>query len=136
MKENNKLPSSGGLRKKLILLCSLLVVAASVAFAIIGILQLRTSARVASETNISQNAAVKQRSQETISDLTHEDMLNTITLAAKSADGEFWTMKHDFTMLGLQVKDIFEHPDKYGERGLSAGPGEGGEIFSAAYIRK
>ena len=55
MKENNKLPSSGGLRKKLILLCSLLVVAASVAFAIIGILQLRTSARVASETNISQN---------------------------------------------------------------------------------
>ena len=116
MKENNKLPSSGGLRKKLILLCSLLVVAASVAFAIIGILQLRTSARVASETNISQNAAVKQRSQETISDLTYEDMLNTITLAAKSADGEFWTMKHDFTMLGLQVKDIFEHPDKYGER--------------------
>ena len=114
--DNNRLPTNGGLRRKLILLCSLLVVAASVAFAIIGILQLRTSARVASETNISQNAAVKQRSQETISDLTYEDMLNTITLAAKSADGEFWTMKHDFTMLALQVQDIFEHPDKYGER--------------------
>ena len=114
--DNNRLPTNGGLRKKLILLCSLLVVAASVAFAIIGILQLRTSARVAADTNASQNAAVKQRSQETITDLTYEDMLNTITLAAKSADGEFWTMKHDFTMLALQVQDIFEHPDKYGER--------------------
>ena len=57
--ENNKLTSGGGLRRKLILLCSLLVVAASVAFAVIGILQLRTSAHVASETNNSQNAAIK-----------------------------------------------------------------------------
>jgi sigma-B regulation protein RsbU (phosphoserine phosphatase) len=116
MMDNNKLPITGGLRKKLFLLCSLLVITASVAFAIIGILQLRSSARVAAETNASQNVAVKQRSQETITDLTYEDMLNTITLAAKSADGEFWTMKHDFTMLALQVQDIFEHPDKYGER--------------------
>ena len=102
--DNNKLPAPGGLRKKLLLLCSFLVITASVAFAIIGILQLRASARVAAETNASQNAAVKARSQE------------TITSAAKSADGEFWTMKHDFTMLALQVQDIFEHPDKYGER--------------------
>ncbi|MBP3736203.1 MAG: SpoIIE family protein phosphatase [Lachnospiraceae bacterium] len=114
--DNNKLPAPGGLRKKLLLLCSFLVITASVAFAIIGILQLRASARVAAETNASQNAAVKARSQETITSLTYEDMLNTITLAAKSADGEFWTMKHDFTMLALQVQDIFEHPDKYGER--------------------
>ena len=114
--DNNKLPAPGGLRKKLLLLCSFLVITASVAFAIIGILQLRASARVAAETNASQNAAVKAQSQETITSLTYEDMLNTITLAAKSADGEFWTMKHDFTMLALQVQDIFEHPDKYGER--------------------
>ena len=116
MMENNKLTSGGGLRRKLILLCSLLVITASVAFAVIGILQLRASARVAAETNASQNVAVKQRSQETITDLTYEDMLNTITLTAKNADGEFWTMKHDFTMLASQVQDIFEHPDKYGER--------------------
>ena len=114
--DNNRPPISGGLRKKLFLLCSLLVITASVAFAIIGILQLRTSARVAAETNASQNAAIKQRSEEAITDLTYEDMLSTITLTAKNADGEFWTMKHDFTMLAHQVQDIFEHPDKYGER--------------------
>ena len=113
---NNRLPANGGLRRKLFLLCSMLVITASLAFAVIGILQLRASMRVAAETNASQNAAIKQRSQETTTRLTNEDMLNTITLTAQNADGEFWTMKHDFTMLALMVQDIFEHPDKYGER--------------------
>ena len=114
--ENHRLPTAGGLRRKLFLLCSLLVITASVAFAVIGILQLRASTRVAAETNASQNAAIKQRSEETMTDLTYANMLNTITLTAKNADGEFWTMKHDFTMLALQVQDILEHPDQYGER--------------------
>ncbi len=113
---NNKLPAAGGLRKKLFLLCSLLVITASMAFAVIGILQLRSSTRVAAETNASQNEAIKQRSQETMTGLTYENMRNTITLTAQNADGEFWTMKHDFTMLALQVQDIFEHPERYGER--------------------
>ena len=116
MTDNNKLPASGGLRKKLFLLCSLLVITASVAFAVIGLLQLRASARVAAEANASQNEAIKQRSQETTTSLTYEDMLNTITLTAKNADGEFWTMKRDFTVLAVQVQDIFAHPEKYGER--------------------
>ena len=114
--KNNKLPANGGLRRKLFLLCSLLVITASLAFAVIGILQLQATTRVAAATNASQNAAIMQRSQETITDLTNENMLNTITLTAQNADGEFWTMRHDFTMLALQVQDIFEHPDKYGER--------------------
>ena len=113
--ENNKLPA-GGLRKKLLLLCSLLVIIASAAFSVISILQLLTASRVTAETNDSQNEAVKKQSQETITSLTYEDMLNTITLTAENADGEFWTMKHDFTMLAVQVQDILEHPDKYGER--------------------
>lgn len=113
---DNKMPTAGGLRRKLFLLCSLLVIIASLAFAVIGILQLRSSTRVATETNASQNEAIKLRSQETLTKLTYESMLNTITLAAQNADGEFWTMKHDFTMLALQVQDILEHPERYAER--------------------
>ena len=112
----NKIPTSGGLRKKLFLLCSMLVIAASVAFAVIGILQLRASMRVAAETNESQNEAIKEQSQETLTRLTYENMLNTVTLTAQNVDGEFWTMRHDFTMLAHQVQDVLEHPDKYGER--------------------
>ena len=64
--DNQKIPAAGGLRKKLFLLCSLLVITASLAFAVIGIWQLRASSRVASETNASQNEAIKLSSQETL----------------------------------------------------------------------
>ena len=114
--DNQKIPAAGGLRKKLFLLCSLLVITASLAFAVIGIWQLRASSRVASETNASQNEAIKLSSQETLTSLTYDNMLNTVTLAAQNADGEFWTMKHDFTMLAGQVQDILEHPESYGRR--------------------
>jgi sigma-B regulation protein RsbU (phosphoserine phosphatase) len=114
--DKNKVPISGGLRKKLFLLCTMLVIVASVAFAAIGIIQLRTSMRVAAETSESQNETIKEQSQETLTRLNYENMLNTVTLTAQNVDGEFWTMKHDFTMLAHQVQDILEHPDKYGER--------------------
>ena len=114
--KKNKMPVAGGLRRKLFFLCSLLVIFATLGFALIGILQLKTSTRVAEETNALQSEAIKQRSQEALTRLTYEDMLNTITLTAANADGEFWTMRHDFTMLGHQVQDVFEHPERYRER--------------------
>ncbi len=108
--------SHGGFRKKLFLLCSLLVIIASVAFAIIGIIQLRSSMRVANEMNESQNEMIKNQSRETMTRMTYDDMLNTITLAAQNVDGEFWTMRHDFSILARQVQDVFEHQAMYGVR--------------------
>ena len=116
----DKLPTAGSLRRKLFLLCSALVITASLAFAVIGILQLRTLMRVAAETNESQSEAIKQRSEETLKRLGLEDMLNIVVSSAENVDGEFWTMRHDFTMLALQVQDILEHPEAYGERPVYA----------------
>ena len=62
--------------------------------------------RVAAETNETQNEAIKEQSQETLTRLTYENMLNTVTLTARNVDGEFWTMRHDFTMLAHQVQDV------------------------------
>ena len=118
--EKNNYPLNGGLRRKLFLLCSLLVITASTAFAVIGILQLRASMRVAARTNESQNEAIKQRSESMLTRMTYDNMLNTITLTAKNADGEFWTMRHDFTMLAGAVKDILEHPENYSEKDVFA----------------
>ena len=89
MTDNNKMPTTGGLRKKLFLLCSMLVIAASIAFAIIGIIQLKSSMRVAEETNESKNEAIKEQSQETLTSMTYDNMLNTVTLTAENVDGEF-----------------------------------------------
>ena len=116
MMDNDKLPAKGKLRRKLFLLCSRLVIFAALAFAVIGVLQMRAAARVNRNITSSQTAAIKERSHKAITQLTYEEMLNTITLTAKNADGEFWTLKHDFTILARQVQDVFEHPDKYGER--------------------
>ena len=108
--------SPKGLQGKLFRLCVILILIASVAFAVIGILQLRSMTRIAAETSESQNEAIKKKSQETLETLIRENMMNTISLSAEKADGEFWTMQHDFTVLAEQVQDILEHPDAYGER--------------------
>lgn len=116
--EKTKLFPLKGLRGKIFLLCVVLVITASLAFAIIGILQLRDVTRLAAETGNSQNTAVKQISHETLEQLTRESMLNAISLSAKNADGEFWTMQHDFSILAEQVRDVLEHPEHYKEREL------------------
>ena len=116
--EKTKLFPLKGLRGKIFLLCVVLVITASLAFAIIGILQLRDVTRLAVETGNSQNTAVKQISHETLEQLTRESMLNAISLSAKNADGEFWTMQHDFSILAEQVRDVLEHPEHYKEREL------------------
>ena len=108
--------SPKGLQGKLFRLCVILILIASVAFAVIGILQLRSMTRIAAETSESQNEAIKKKSQETLETLIRENMTNTISLSAEKADGEFWTMRHDFTILAEQVQDILQHPDAYGER--------------------
>ncbi|MBQ9009621.1 MAG: SpoIIE family protein phosphatase [Clostridia bacterium] len=108
-----------GLKGKILRLCVFLVLTASIVFAFIGIFQLQSFMHVVSETNASKSENIKTISEETLMELTRERMMNTITLSAKVSDGEFWTMHHDFSMLADQVKDVFEHPEAYGEREVS-----------------
>jgi sigma-B regulation protein RsbU (phosphoserine phosphatase) len=112
--------NTGGLRKKLFLLCLMLIITACVAFGVIGIIQVRRLTRVVTEKSTAQNEAIKQRTQESTENLTFQNMLNTIILSADNVDGEFRTMKHDFSILAEQVKDVFEHPEQYTEREVYA----------------
>ena len=119
--ENNVQEESGvhikrGLRRKMFILCAAMVLAASVGFGVIGIVQLRGMLKLASDTNETQNHAIQDLSQQTLSMMILENMVNTVEQSAQNADYQFWTMKHDFTMMADQVQDIFEHPEKYGER--------------------
>lgn len=126
--EDNKTAKNGGVRKKLFLLCTIMLITTSATFALIDVFELRVLMKVATETNKSQNETIKRRSEEALTRLTYENMQNTISLAARNVDGEFWTMRHDFTILARQVKDVFDHPDKYGEREVHGpDPGKKGE---------
>jgi sigma-B regulation protein RsbU (phosphoserine phosphatase) len=126
--DDNKTAKNGGVRKKLFLLCTIMLITTSATFALIDVFELRVLMKVATETNKSQNETIKRRSEEALTRLTYENMQNTISLAARNVDGEFWTMRHDFTILARQVKDVFDHPDKYGEREVHGpDPGNKGE---------
>ena len=105
-----------GLRSKMFRLCILLVLVASIVFGVVGIFQLRSMVNLASEMTENQNTAVKEISQETILRLTRENMINTVELSARNSDNKFKTMKHDFLLLADEVQDVFEHPERYGER--------------------
>lgn len=107
-----------GLRTKMFRLCISLVLVASVAFGVIGILQLRNMVRLASEMSESQNESIKRISGESVTKLTRENMINTIRLSAQNADNKFRTMKDDFLLLASEVQDVFEHPERYGERNV------------------
>ena len=63
---------------------------------------LRASMRVAAETNVTQNEAIKQRSGRMLTDLTNENMLNLVTLTAEKADGA--VQSDDVTMLCLEYR--------------------------------
>ncbi len=43
----------------------------------------------------------------------YDGFIWTTEEASKITDSEFWTVDHDLKVLGRQVQDIFEYPDKY-----------------------
>ena len=102
-----------GLRTKMFRLCISLVLVASIAFGVIGILQLRSMVRLASEMSESQNESIKRISGESVTKLTRENMINTIRLSAQNADNKFRTMKDDFLLLASEVQDVFEHAEQF-----------------------
>ena len=78
-----------GLRGKIFLLCIILVITASVAFAAIGIYELRAFMYFVSKTNDSKSDSIKTLSEQTLKEITREGMLGTISLSAQHADGDF-----------------------------------------------
>ena len=111
-----KLFGRRGLRGKLILLCTTMVVVTAVSFAVISFLRMGYSWKLIKKAGRLQNETIKKQSQDALTDLTNEAMLDTIDLTAKKADGEFWTLRHDFAIFASQVQAIFDHPEQYGEQ--------------------
>lgn len=104
---------SGGLRSKILKLCIILVVGTITVFAIVGILQLRSIAKMSEEVGETQSQTIKEISGETVRGITEQSMAVITEETARLVDGEFWTFKHDLNTLSKQVEDMFRHPDHY-----------------------
>ncbi len=106
----------GGLQGKIFIMSVMIAIMSIIAFAVPGLLQLYSIHKLADNTEKNHTAVIKEESQETMMKLTEQSLLETVDLAAKWTNGEFWTVRHDTMVLAEQVKDIIEHPENYEER--------------------
>ena len=103
------------LRKRIILACVLLSAGGILSFGIIAFNLLMNFVGLAGAIYHSQAEVIRETSQETTMNLATEAIRTLSLNAASRYDGEFWTMRHDFYILAEQVRDVFEHPENYGE---------------------
>ncbi len=109
----------GGLESKVFNLCILLVIIAITAFAVIGIMQLRSLSEMTEKNGEKQAEVIKEHTQYSMTNLMEASMKHTAQIQAENIDGEFWTLKHDFEVLTKQVREVMGHPEEYKERELS-----------------
>ena len=121
----------GGLGSKIFNLCFLLVVVAIVAFAIIGIFQLRSLSVMTEENGKIQAEVIKEHSQETMMNQTEQSLIAYVTSYANNIDGEFYTLMHDFNVLAAQIQTIFDHPEHFVEKEIHPPSKKNGGKMSA-----
>lgn len=112
--QKNKL-FQGKLQRKLFRLCIALVVVATISFAIIGIIQMKTLIKMMSEAEEKQTEVIKESSQASMMKVVEDSLVRSAMQGAELSDGEFRILKHDMRQLASQVQDVFEHPENYKE---------------------
>ncbi|MBQ3797609.1 MAG: SpoIIE family protein phosphatase [Butyrivibrio sp.] len=121
MTENeNKKNKNSGLRVKIFRLCILLVIAASVGFSILGIIQIINFHTIAEKSGKRQIESVKKESQEYMMNQICDNMQEVAWTSSLCVYYEIWMMQHAAESLVGQVADILENPDNYSEQEVSA----------------
>ena len=103
------------LRGKIMKLCIAIVVSAIIVFFVSGLIEINLILKMATETGENQTTVIKDKSQDALSGMVEASLKQTIHQAADNSNDEFWSLDHDFRILGQQVQDVFEHPENYNE---------------------
>ncbi len=106
----------GGLQGKIFRLCIMLVLTASIGFAVLGIIELRNLRKKAEESGLKQADVVSELSESSMMKVTNENMQKLAAQTSYNAYWEIWIMQHDTVTLAKQVQDVLEHQEKYLER--------------------
>ncbi len=115
MKKEKK-KTTRGLQKKVFILCIMLVITAICGFALMGMIQLYTLRKMASETGELQARTVQEQSEKSMMRMAEESMKNMAAQAADNTDWEMWELKKEAVTLAAQAEDVFQHPEYYAER--------------------
>ncbi len=106
----------GGLQGKIFRLCIMLVVTASICFAMLGIRELRDLENSATKSGQLQSDTVQEMSEASLMEMTDKNMQKFAILTSNNVFWEIWIMEHDAISLSNQVWDVINHPDQYEER--------------------
>ncbi len=129
-RDNRRKIIRGGLEGKIFLLCIMLVVSASICFAVLGIFRLKWFEKVADDAGKHQADIIESLSTVYIMEMTSDNMQEIAKKTASAAFWDIWIMQHDTKTLAEQVKDVFKHPDIYEEREVYGPKKENGEELS------
>ena len=106
----------GGLQGKIFRLCLMLVVTASIGFAVLGFIVLERLLDRAIESGEQETSTVSELSERSMMEMTNEQMSQLARTTASSAYWEIWIMQHDAITIANQVWDVLHNLDKYEER--------------------
>ncbi len=106
----------GGLEGKIFRYSVMIVIVASICFAIVGIIRLRRFQNVASEAGKKQAETISTLSGQSITGMTENSMMSIADSTAAAESWDIWIMQHDTMTLAIQVYDIIAHQEKYEER--------------------
>ncbi len=118
-KPNNKNVRKRSLKTKIMILCVLLVAGTMLAAIAIGATLIFTLLTMSNSIDSQYDEIIRQESGELIMDLTKEGMMKVVSLSAEETDEEFWTLRHDLTVLANQTESVLEDPERYGEAPVS-----------------
>ncbi len=114
--DNSRKSNRRSLSGKIFLLCMMMVVSASICFAVLGIFRLKRFQKVAGDAGSHQVDVIEDLSAGYMIDMTSENMKEMASKTGVAASWDIWSMNHDTVILSRQVQDILEHPDKFAER--------------------
>ena len=115
----NKGERKRGLQKRILTLCIGIVIASTILFAVLGVIQLSALIKLIRKSDDSQAKVIKSESSQALTELLEYGLIESVERGAEYADGTFWTLNHDFEMLSRQVEDVFSNPDNYKELELN-----------------
>jgi sigma-B regulation protein RsbU (phosphoserine phosphatase) len=114
MKKAEK-PVKSGLQQKILVFSVAMVIIAIAAFAFVGIMEIVFAGKKTGQTSRETSEIIKEKSKDSMMKITRENLVQTVSLAARITDVEFWVMEHDFYVLCAQVEDVFLNPELYEE---------------------
>ena len=104
-----------GLKIKVFIMGVSLVAAAVLIFAILGVVQFVSFATIIADSASEQDKVIADTMTDTMRDVSTGTFQKYVESDAEIIDNEFRDMKHTMELLAVNVQDVMEHPENYGE---------------------